>query len=212
MIEVALSGKIGPQFEIDVAFEVPAQGVTCLLGPSGSGKTSILSAIAGLERLNGAVRIRGEVWQDKAQFLPPHRRQLGYVFQGGGLLPHLNVARNLDYAARRAPTGSFGREDVIALTGIGALLDRRPSQLSGGETQRASIARVLMSQPRLLLMDEPLSALDTAAKTQLLDHFERLFDAINLPVFYVTHDETEAQRLGARTIRLQEGRLEGFPD
>jgi molybdate transport system ATP-binding protein len=209
---IALSGPVSRDFALDVAFDLPERGVTCLTGPSGSGKTSILRAVAGLERLPGEVRFGGETWQDESRFVPPHQRPVGYVFQGGSLLPHLTVRRNLAYAQKRAPDGPFDAARVIALTGIEPLLDRTPSRLSGGETQRASLARALLSQPRLLLMDEPLSALDSDARTALLAHFEQLFAEFALPVLYVTHDRHEAERLGARILRIRDGTLSDSPD
>lgn len=207
MIAVRLAGQLGPEFTLDVAFEVPASGVTALLGASGSGKTSVLRAIAGLDRHDGEIRFRETIWQDRHGFVPAYRRRVGYVPQGQGLLPHLSVAGNLDYAARRASAGPFDRLAIVEATGIGALLDRRPDRLSGGEAQRASIARALLGQPQLLLMDEPLSALDTDARRLLLDQLERLFSAFPIPVFYVTHDSMEAGRLAARTLRMSGGRL-----
>lgn len=206
-IALALDGKVGGNFALHIAFDVPSRGVTALLGPSGSGKSSVLRALAGLERLAGSIAVDGEIWQDRKTFLAPERRRTGYVFQGAGLLPHLSVAANLDYAVRRAPLGPFVRDAIIENTGIAHLLDRLPARLSGGEAQRASIARALLSQPRLLLMDEPLSALDSDARGNLLDWLEALLIDIAIPVFYVTHDHTEAARLAARTIRIRDGRL-----
>ena len=206
-IAVALRGALGKDFALDVAFTVPAAGVTALLGPSGAGKTSVLRALAGLTRLPGTVRFAGETWQDEACFVPAHRRRIGYVAQGPGLLPHLTVAGNLAYAARRAAAGPFDRDDVVARTGIAPLLDRSPARLSGGEAQRASIARALLGQPKLLLMDEPLSGLDSPARAELVDQLAALFAAIAIPVVYVTHDGGEAARLAAQTVRLRAGRV-----
>ena len=207
-IAIALDGKVGGAFPLRVAFEVPTQGVTALLGPSGSGKTSILRALAGLDRIAGTITVDGLAWQNPETFLAPDLRRTGYVFQGAGLLPHLTVAANLDYAARRAPPGPFTRTGIVNRAGIAHLLDRRPARLSGGEAQRASIARALLSQPRLLLMNEPLSALDSAARDDLLSWLETLLAEISIPVFYVTHDHKEAARLAARTIRLKGGALD----
>jgi molybdate transport system ATP-binding protein len=207
-LAVSLAGRIGRSFAIDVAFEVPGAGVTALLGPSGSGKTAVLRALAGLTRVAGTIRCGDETWQAPGRFVPAHRRHVGYVFQGAGLLQHLTVAQNLDYAASRATPGPFERADVIARTGIGALLDRRTARLSGGEAQRASIARALLSQPRLLLLDEPLSALDSVAREHLLAQIEAMLAALTIPVIYVTHDEREAARLATRTLRLRGGTLD----
>lgn len=207
ILAVALTGKLGPGFILDVAFTVPATGVTALIGPSGSGKTSVLRALAGLDHHDGIITIGDAVWQNRTIFVPPHRRRAGYVPQGLGLLPHISVGGNLDYAARRAGPGSFDRGDVITRTGIAALLDRTPAQLSGGEMQRVSIARALVGQPRLLLMDEPLSGLDPAARKVLAGQLKDLFDDLAIPIVYVTHDAAEANRLTDRRITLRSGRI-----
>lgn len=206
-IEVSISGRLGAGFLLEIEARIPGEGVTALLGPSGSGKTSLLRALAGLDRHKGAIRFFDEIWQDKGRFVPPHRRGVGYVFQGAGLLPHLSVGDNLSFAARHRPHGPFRYDDVVAGTGIGDLLGRSPARLSGGEVQRAGIARALLSQPRLLLMDEPLTGLDVEARTGLLAVLECLFAAIPVPVVYVTHAEEEARRLAGTSIRLDAGRV-----
>ncbi|MGI4879572.1 MAG: ATP-binding cassette domain-containing protein [Janthinobacterium lividum] len=207
MIAASFTDRLRPGFTLDVAFAVPSSGVTALLGASGSGKTSVLRALAGLDRRRGTLSVDGEIWQSATVFVPAHRRRIGYVPQTQGLLPHLTVGGNLDYAARRAGAGRFDRDDLVARTGIASLLDRQPKSLSGGEAQRASVARALLGQPRLLLMDEPLSALDTAARRAMLDLLDAVFADTAIPVFYVTHDAAEAARLAARTIRLDRGRV-----
>ena len=206
-IAVDLDGSLGRDFALKVAFDVPSTGVTALLGPSGSGKTSVLRALAGLDRIAGTITVDGEIWQNRDSFLPSEKRHVGYAFQGSGLLPHLTVAGNLDYAEQRASPGRFTRADIVAQTGIASLLDRLPARLSGGEAQRAGIARALISQPRLLLLDEPLSALDSDARGHLLDWLQDLLAGIDIPVFYVTHDESEAARLAMRAIRLRDGMM-----
>ncbi len=206
-IAVKLVAVLSDHFALDLAFEIPSVGVTALVGPSGSGKTCVLRALGGLDRHSGTIRFKGDVWQDERLFVPTHRRRIGYVFQGAGLLPHLSVRRNLDFAIRRAPAGAFQLDDVIARTGIASLLDRMPAGLSGGEAQRASIARALVSQPRLLLMDEPLSGLDDEARQTLLGGMEDMLRHIPIPTVYVTHDVAEAQRLAIHTIRLRDGRI-----
>ena len=206
-IAVKLVAVLSDRFALDLAFEIPSVGVTALLGPSGSGKTCVLRALGGLDRHSGTIRFKGDVWQDERLFVPTHLRRIGYVFQGGGLLPHLSVRRNLDFAIRRAPAGAFQLDDVIARTGIASLLDRMPAGLSGGEAQRASIARALVSQPRMLLMDEPLSGLDEEARQTLLGGMENMLRHIPSPTVYVTHDVAEAQRLAIHTIRLRDGRI-----
>jgi len=203
VLDLALHGGTG--FPLDIAFAAPP-GVTALTGLSGAGKTSVLRAIAGLDRRPGRIALGATLWQDARTFVPAHRRRVGYVMQGAGLLPHLTVAGNLAYAARRAPPGPFTREAVIADTGIAALLDRPAARLSGGEAQRAGIARALLGQPRVLLMDEPLSALDGDARAALVEVFARLFAAVAIPVVYVTHDAGEAARLANAVVRIEGGR------
>ena len=207
MIAVELRGQRG-DFALDVAFAVPAHGVTALIGRSGSGKTSVLRALAGLDRHVGVVRFGDSVWQDATGFVPAHRRRAGWVAQGSALLPHLTVAANLDYAARRAAPGPFDRAEIIARTGIAAILDRRSATLSGGEAQRAAIARALLGQPALLLMDEPLSGLDTNARAEMVEALAALFAGLSVPVVYVTHDIAEAERLATRVLRIDGGRID----
>lgn len=205
-IAARFAGRLG-SFALDVAFEVPARGVTGLFGPSGSGKTTLLRCLAGLERLAGSLRVGDAVWQDARSFVPTERRRVGYVFQGANLLPHLSVRGNLAYAAKRAPAGPFAFGEVIARTGIAVLLDRAPARLSGGESQRVAIARALLGQPRLLLMDEPLTGLDGDARAELLEALAALLPSIDLPTFYVSHDPAEIARLGNRRITLAAGRI-----
>ena len=206
MIAARLAGRLG-DFALDVAFDLPGDGVTGLFGPSGSGKTTLLRCVAGLERIAGTLSFDGESWQDARHFVPPERRRIGYVFQGANLLPHLSVRGNLDYAVRRAPAGAFAFDAVVDRIGIGALLDRTPARLSGGEGQRVAIARALLAQPRLLLMDEPLTGLDTAARADLLDALVELLPTLALPVLYVSHDPAEIARLATRRITLAAGRI-----
>ncbi|MET0293869.1 MAG: molybdenum ABC transporter ATP-binding protein [Phenylobacterium sp.] len=206
-IEAELRGRLG-DFEIDARLDAPAAGVTVLFGPSGCGKTTLLRAIAGLERLAGRLVVDGQVWQDGARFTPPHQRPVGYVFQDASLLPHLSVRRNLLFGYRR--TGAekrIGLDQVVALLGLEPLLDRGVGKLSGGERQRIGIGRALLSQPRLLLMDEPLASLDAARKAEVLPYLDRLHREMSTPILYVTHDRGEAQRLGDRLIPMQAGRL-----
>jgi len=206
-IAIRLRGRRGPRFLLDVDIEIPSTGVTALLGPSGSGKTSLLRALAGLDRHSGIISFGSDIWQDERMFVRTERRRIGYVFQGEGLLPHLSVRRNLDFAEDRAPAGPFDRDEIIARTGITPLLDAMPRDLSGGEMQRASIARALLGQPRLLLMDEPLSALDASARAAMVDWLGDLLPQLGLPVVYVTHDEAEAGRLASTTLALRDGQL-----
>ncbi len=206
-ISVALSGRLGA-FALDVAFEAPGQGVTALFGPSGSGKTSILRAVAGLQRLDGRVSVGGEVWQKGGRFVPPHRRALGYVFQEASLFPHVSVSANIDYGAKR--TGGVdpaARAEIVDLLGIGPLLPRAPARLSGGERQRVALARAILSRPRILLMDEPLSALGAEAKNEILPYLERLHASLAIPILYVSHDLAEVERLADGIVVLRNGRV-----
>ncbi|CAG0969818.1 Sulfate/thiosulfate import ATP-binding protein CysA [Rhodocyclaceae bacterium] len=198
-----------PGFACEANLELPGRGITALFGPSGSGKTTLLRALAGLERWPGRLTVTGEVWQDEAGFVPTHRRPLGYVFQEANLFPHLTVAANLDYGAKRAgaAAGRVDRARIVEMLGIGALLDRRPDRLSGGERQRVAIARALLTGPELLLMDEPLAALDLARKNEILPYLERLHDTLEIPVLYVSHAPDEVARLADHLVVLDAGRV-----
>ncbi len=209
VLDVRLRQRLG-EFLLDVGFEAPA-GVTALLGRSGSGKTSIVQAIAGLSHPDtGRVAVAGSVLLDTALGLsiPRHRRRMGYVFQEGRLFPHLTVRGNLAFGGWFAPRGTradFHR--VVEMLGIGDLLDRRPSLLSGGEKQRVAIGRALLSAPRLLLMDEPLAALDAARKAEILPYLERLRDETRLPILYVSHSVAEIARLANTVVAIEAGRI-----
>lgn len=206
---VALTGRLGA-FTLEVAFDAPSCGVTALFGPSGSGKTSVLRAIAGLSRLSGRVVVTGETWQDRDSFRPPHEREVGYVFQEASLFPHLSVRRNLVFGARRTTEGIDAErfDEIVRLMGLERLLDRAPGLLSGGERQRVALGRAILSRPKLLLMDEPLSALDRFAKDDILPYIEALHGALKIPVLYVSHDIAEVERLADRIVILKEGRVE----
>ncbi len=198
-------------FTLDVALALPARGVSALFGPSGCGKTTVLRALAGLERAAGRVALGDEVWQDDARgvFVPTHRRALGYVIQEAALFPHLDVRRNLDYGRRRiAPIARrIELDQIVALLGIGPLMARRPDTLSGGERQRVAIARALATSPRLLLMDEPLAALDVARKAEVLPYLERLHAELAIPVVYVSHAIEEVARLAHHLVLMAQGRV-----
>jgi molybdate transport system ATP-binding protein len=213
-IRAEFRGTIG-KFALDAGFTAPAKGVTALFGPSGCGKTTVLRCIAGLLRINGVCEIDGEVWQDEnGAFLPTYKRPLGYVFQEASLFQHLSVRRNLLFGAPRKDGGRAKEaivfDEVVDLLGIERLLDRSPRNLSGGERQRVAIGRALLSQPKLLLMDEPLSALDRATKNEILPFLEKLRDQLNLPVVYITHDIAEVERLADRMALMEKGRVIGF--
>ncbi len=208
-IEVNLQHRLG-ELHLDATFTVPASGVTALFGRSGSGKTSILRAIAGLMRVkHGVVKINGEVWQERKHFLPAHKRPVGYVFQEASLFPHLSVRRNLEYGRRLVPEDGrkIGFDDAVDILGIGPLLKRAAHGLSGGERQRVAMARALLTSPRLLLMDEPLSALDHHAKQAILPYLESLHDQFAIPSLYVSHDPNEVARLADQMVLLEEGRV-----
>ncbi|WP_370282995.1 molybdenum ABC transporter ATP-binding protein [Pseudooceanicola sp.] len=198
-------------FTLEAAFEAP-EGVTALFGRSGAGKTTLVNAVAGLLRPErGRIDLDGEVLFDSAAgvCLKPHRRRIGYVFQEGRLFPHLTVAGNLAYPARvtgrKADAAETAR--VVEMLGIGALLERRPGALSGGEKQRVAVGRALLSAPRMLLMDEPLAALDAERKAEILPYLERLRDEMRLPILYVSHALDEVARLATTVVLLAEGRV-----
>jgi molybdate transport system ATP-binding protein len=206
-LALAFAGRRG-DFSLDVAFDVPSDGVTALFGPSGAGKTSILRGIAGLARYAGSCRLGEEVWQDENVFVAPHRRPVGYVFQDASLFPHLSVRQNLTFGLKRtrgAPV--IGFDDAVSLVGAGPLLDRDSMTLSGGERQRVALGRALLAQPKVLLLDEPLSALDRAAKDEILPYFEALGRAVALPVLLVTHDIAEVERLADRMVYVEQGQV-----
>ncbi len=198
-----------PGFVLEADLEMPARGVTALFGPSGSGKTSLLRLIAGLERAAGGyLEVAGEVWQDDKTFLPTCKRPLGYVFQEASLFLHLSVRRNLEYGLKRVPPQArrVALDQAVGLLDIGPLLERMPDRLSGGERQRVAIARALAVSPRLLLMDEPLAALDLARKQEILPFLERLHDELEIPILYVSHAPDEVARLADYLVVLERGR------
>ena len=202
-----------PGFSLQVDLALPPTGITVLFGPSGSGKTTVLRCVAGLERArHGLVQIGTEVWQDDAAgvFLPTWRRALGYVFQEASLFEHLNVQDNIGYGLKRAGAhaAATALAPAIALLGIEKLLQRMPAQLSGGERQRVAIARALATQPRLLLLDEPLAALDQARKQDVLPWLERLRDELSTPMLYVTHSADELARLADHLVVLHQGQVQ----
>jgi molybdate transport system ATP-binding protein len=215
IIRAMFRGTLG-KFPLDVSFEMPATGVTGLFGPSGCGKTSVLRCMAGLLRLReGYFALDGDVWQDGPLFRPAHRRPIGYVFQEASLFPHLSVRRNLLYGAPAGlppagGNGGIGYDEVIDLLGLGPMLKRAPHHLSGGERQRVAMGRALLSQPKLLLMDEPLSALDRQTKDEILPFLERLHASLSLPILYVSHDMSEVERLADHLVLLEAGRVRAF--
>jgi molybdate transport system ATP-binding protein len=210
MLSVAVQHRFG-EFVLDAAFEGGA-GLTALFGRSGAGKTSLINAIAGLLRPDrGHIALDGEALTDTARdiFVPARRRRVGYVFQEGRLFPHLTVRQNLLYGRWFAPgRGGPGEFDqVVELLGIGALLQRQPGNLSGGEKQRVAIGRALLARPRLLVMDEPLASLDEERKAEILPYIERLRDEMGVPIVYVSHQIAEVTRLATTMVVLSEGRV-----
>lgn len=196
-------------FALDVDLDLPGRGVTALFGHSGSGKTTLLRLMAGLERApDGEIAVNGQVWQDAETFLPTHLRPLGYVFQEASLFPHLSIRRNLEFGRSRVAAAErrVSLEQAIELLGIGHLLERRPDSLSGGERQRVGIARALAVSPRILLMDEPLAALDLARKQEILPFLEKLHDELEIPVVYVSHAPDEVARLADHLVVMDAGR------
>lgn len=198
-------------FCLDMDLVLPGTGVSVLYGPSGAGKTSVLRIIAGLDRVQGGyLSVAGEVWQDAEQniFVPAHRRSVGYVPQGPSLFPHLNVRANIEYGWHRSGRpASPGLAAIADLLGIQHLLQRDTEALSGGEIQRVAIARALLMQPRVLLLDEPLSALDAARKAEVLPYLESLHDQLSMPVIYVSHAMEEVARIADSLVLVEDGRV-----
>ena len=201
-----------PGFAMQVDLTLPARGVTALFGHSGSGKTTILRAIAGLDCHPGSyLEVDGQVWQDDAAgvFVPPWRRAIGYVFQEASLFAHLSVQGNLDFASKRARAAapSSVTAQALNLLGIEHLLARRTTELSGGERQRVAIARALLSNPQLLLLDEPLATLDGKRKEEVLPYLERIHAELAVPMLYVSHSAQEVARLADHVVLLDAGQV-----
>ncbi len=210
MLEVSVRSRLG-DFLLDAAFAAPAPALVALFGASGSGKSSVVNAVAGLIRPDaGHIAIDGDVLFDPAHDIdvPAEQRRLGYVFQDARLFPHLDVRRNLEYGLRRSRGGvRIAFDDVVALLGVAPLLARRPRGLSGGERQRVALGRALLAQPRLLLLDEPLAALDVARREEVLPYLERLRDDWHLPMLYVSHQLDEVLRLATHVVLMDQGRV-----
>jgi molybdate transport system ATP-binding protein len=208
MLSVAVKKRRG-SFSLDARFELPTPGVVALFGRSGCGKTTLVNAIAGLlDADSGRVALDDLLLLDTEQRLnvPPERRRIGYVFQDARLFPHLSVAANLKYGERRARPPCFVTlDDVAGLLDLGRLMDRRTHQLSGGERQRVAIGRALLSQPRLLLLDEPLASLDAARREEVLPYLETLRDQLAIPMVYVSHDFDEVMRLATYVVLMESG-------
>ena len=197
-------------FSLHAQLQLPERGVTCLFGPSGCGKTTLLRIIAGLERsATGVVQWGDTIWQNHQCFIPPHRRSVGYVFQEASLFAHLTVRRNLLYGYRRVPPTDrrFTLDDIIARFELQNLLERGVDTLSGGEKQRVAMARALAISPALLLMDEPLAALDGDHKRQIIPYLESLRENLDLPILYVSHAPAEVVRLADHLVVMDQGRI-----
>ena len=217
-LEVRLKAQRN-EFKIDVACSIPLQGVTALYGPSGSGKTTMLRTIAGLDRFAQATVLFGkQVWQSEHQFTPTHKRNIAYVFQEDNLLPHLSVRQNLDYALqyRRGDSDMAGyQKEMAAITeivGISALLDNNSATLSGGERQRVAIARALLSDPQVMLLDEPMASLDPSRKKDIMPILGEVAHTRGIPIVYVTHSAGEVARLANNLVMLQEGKIKHTGD
>jgi molybdate transport system ATP-binding protein len=213
MLAMTVTKQLG-DFTLDISFESDSR-VTGLFGASGAGKTSVINMIAGLIRPDrGTIMVDGTTLDDSVTrvHVPPHLRRIGYVFQEARLFPHLSVAQNLDYGRRM---NGLARDEmhlqrIIALLDIGHLLTRRSGQLSGGERQRIALGRALLSKPRLLLLDEPLGALDESRKAEILPYLIRLRDDDSVPMVYVSHDADEMRQLAGSVVILRRGRVAAF--
>ncbi|MGY3583765.1 molybdate transport system ATP-binding protein [Bradyrhizobium sp. USDA 4341] len=213
MLRVDITKQLG---EFSLAASFTSEGrVTGLFGASGSGKTSLINTIAGLVRPDrGTIVIDGETVDDTAAgiHVPTYRRRIGYVFQDARLFPHLDIRQNLDYGRRMngLTEDPAQHKRVVDLLDIGALLDRRPGKLSGGERQRVALGRALLSKPRLLLLDEPLGALDESRKLEILPYLVRLRDEAGVPMVYVSHDAAELRQLATQIVMLRRGQVTAF--
>lgn len=195
-------------FTLDTELSIAPRGITAVYGHSGSGKSTLLRCIAGLERgARGAISLNGDCWQDATRFVPAHKRPVGLVFQDARLFPHLTVRGNLLFALARATSTGIGFDAAVSMLGVGTLLDRPVDTLSGGQRQRVAIARALLTQPRLLLLDEPLANLDLDSRAEILPHLERLHAELAMPMIYVTHQLAEVMRFADELVLLRAGRV-----
>lgn len=187
---------------------VPLAGVTAIFGPSGCGKSSLIRALAGLEKAQGKVWFGDEVWQQEGAFKPVHLRQIGMVFQDGGLLPHLSVQQNLDYAIKRSKISKVKAQHWIERFQLQRLLKQYPQTLSGGQVQRVAIARALLANAKILMLDEPMSALDWQSKNDLIPLIKQVADEDKVPVLLISHSPDEVERLADRLLLMKQGRVE----
>lgn len=196
------------EFDLNVSLRLPTHGITVLFGPSGGGKTSILRAIAGLEpEVQGDVRVKGSTWQSANVFVPPHARRVGFVFQHSALLPHLSVEQNLRYGFTRVQGTELEYRECVEQLDLQALMHRKIAQLSGGERQRVAMGRALLTRPEVLLMDEPLAALDAGRRSEVLGYLERLKKMTPIPMIYVTHSVDEMSRLADYLVLMKDGHV-----
>ncbi|MGO1460839.1 MAG: molybdenum ABC transporter ATP-binding protein [Marinobacter sp.] len=211
-IQARFACKVG-EFALDVDLDLPGSGLTALFGHSGCGKTTLLRCMAGLQTAKGIMRVNGDEWQGeqagRGGGRPVHQRPLAYVFQETSLFPHLSVKRNLMYGYRRVPQSErqISFDQAVEWLGLSQLLTRMPAKLSGGERQRVAIARALLTSPRLLLMDEPLSALDRNSKQNIMPYLEALRDNLAIPMLYVSHSTAEVARLADHIVMMDKGRV-----
>ena len=201
-----------PNFHLQVDVDVPAMGIAAVFGQSGSGKTTLLRCLAGLERSpTGFMQVGDDVWQDETRncYEPISSRRIGYVFQEPRLFPHFNVRSNLIYGFNRTPVQErrLSVDQVVEVLGIRSLLDRRPQNLSGGEQQRVAIGRALLTSPKLLLLDEPLSSLDSQRKREIMPFIQRLYKELKIPIVYVTHSLHEILQLAQIVVLLLDGKV-----
>ncbi|MEL0636054.1 molybdenum ABC transporter ATP-binding protein [Marinomonas sp. TI.3.20] len=209
-LKIRLTKNNTAHFSLNTDLRLPNHGVTAIFGRSGSGKTTLLRCIAGLEKSEfGEVSLNGDVWQNTMTWLPPHKRPIGYVFQEASLFSHLSAKENLEFAIKRANTKQtiIDYEEIVTLMGIKPLLAKYPNQLSGGERQRIAIARALLIQPKVLLMDEPLSALDESLKQDILPYLEALCRRVQIPILYISHSIDEIIRLADYLVILDNGKV-----
>lgn len=207
-IQARLACSVGT-FVLDVDLDLPGSGLTALFGHSGCGKTTLLRCMAGLQAAEGTMRVNGDEWQGERGSRPVHQRPLAYVFQETSLFPHLSVKRNLMYGYKRIPQSErqISFDQTVEWLGLSQLLGRMPEKLSGGERQRVAIARALLTCPRLLLMDEPLSALDQKSKQEIMPYLEALRDNLAIPILYVSHSTAEVARLADHIVMMDMGRV-----
>lgn len=209
MLDIHIVKTVG-DFTLDAQFQVPSAGVTGLVGPSGAGKSTLFACLSGLSRPDdGHIVVDGVTLFDKRRgiCIPPANRDIGIVFQDGHIFPHMSVRRNLLYGRRRAKHG-LPFEEVVALLDLGAHLGRRPASLSGGERQRVAIGRALLSQPRLLLLDEPLNGIDPARKQEVLAYLDRIACQSGIPMIYISHAPEEIRYLADRALTIRDGRID----